>query len=122
MSKIGTYALIPLSQEFVAAGAPASSFHHAMGDFLCHGVDRVAYDMHMWFFCLGAILWYYLLYISRAIPPALSLWGLIAVGLLTIPVLFVLFKRDFTAVMVLGLPYAPFELVVALWLIVKGFN
>ena len=124
VSKIGAFALIPLSQEFVAAGTPESSHFQTLGHSLYYGVDRTGYHLHMLFFCLGAILWYYLLYVSRYIPRALSLWGLAAVGLLTIPVLFVLYDRDFHthAVMILGLPYAPFELVLGLWLIVRGFS
>jgi hypothetical protein len=120
VSKIGVYALIPFSQEFVVAGAPESSFYRVMGDFFYHGVYRVGYDIHMLFFCLGGIVWYYLLHGSRGIPPWLSLWGLVGISLLTIPVLFALFKRDSTAVMVLGLPYAPFELALGLWLVARG--
>jgi hypothetical protein len=124
VSKIGAYALIPLSQKFVEAGAPESSYFQTLGDFLYYGVDRQGYDIHMLFFCLGGILWYYLLYISRCIPRVLSVWGLVAICLLTIPVLWVLYDRnsDFTPVMILGLPYAPYELVLGVWLIVKGFN
>jgi hypothetical protein len=122
VSKVGAYALISLSEEFVAAGVPEHSLYQTMGNLLYHGVDRVGYDIHMLFFCLGGILWYFLLYVSRAIPPALSLWGLVAISLLTIPVLFVLFKRDLTVTMVLGLPYAPFELALGLWLVAKGFS
>jgi hypothetical protein len=122
VSKIGTFALIPLSQEFVEAAAPEPSHFQALGDFLYHGVDRVGYDIHMLFFCLGGILWYYLLYSSRCIPRALSVWGLAAVGLLSIPVLLVLYNREFTRVLILGLPYAPFELVLGAWLIAKGFQ
>ena len=72
VSKIGGYALIPLSQEFIKAGAPESSYFQTLGDFLYHGVDRRGYDIHMLFFCLGGILWYYLLYISNSIPRTLS--------------------------------------------------
>lgn len=122
VSKIGTYALIPLSQEFVQAGTPESSYYQTLGDFLYYGVDRRGYDIHMLFFCLGAILWYYLLYISRYIPPALALWGLIAICLLTIPILMQLYDRDLTQLMILGLLYLPFEIVLGIWLIVKGFN
>lgn len=123
VSKIGAYSLIPLSQEFVNAGAPESSYYQTLGNFLYYGVDRRGYDIHMLFFCLGAILWYYLLYISNVIPRALSLWGLVAVCLLTIPILLELFERDlFPAAGILALPYLPFELVLGIWLIIKGFN
>ena len=70
----------------------------------------------------GGIIWYYLLYISRIVPAGLSLWGLIAICLLTIPTVITLLDLDYLPAMVLGLPYAPFELVLGIWLIVKGFN
>lgn len=122
VSKIGAYALMPLSQEFVAAGAPQSSYFQTWGDFLYYGLDRTGYNVVMLFFCLGAILWYYLFYISGYIPQILSLWGLAAVCLLTIPVLLQLYDRDFTRARVMGLLYAPYELVLGVWLILRGFN
>ncbi len=121
--KIGGFALIPLSQEFVEAGAPEPSYFQTLGDFLYHGVERQGYHIHNLFFCLGGILWYYLFLKSGYIPQALSLWGLVSVSLLLIPVLLQLYDRDFThPVMAVGLLYLPFELVLGIWLIVKGFN
>ena len=123
VSKIGGYALIPLSREFVEAGAPEPSYFQTLGDFLYYGVDRQGWHIHVFFFCLGGILWYYLFLKSGYIPQALSVWGLAAVSLLLIPVLLQLNDRDFThPVMVVGLAYLPFELVLGVWLIVKGFN
>ena len=122
VSKLGAYALIPLSQEFVAAGTPETSHFQTLGEFLYSGVDRRGYDIHMLFFCLGGILWYSLLYRSGSIPQVLSIWGFVAVCLLTIPVFIVLYDRNLTALMVLGLPYLPFELVLGIWLLVKGFK
>jgi hypothetical protein len=75
VSKIGAYGLLPLSQQFVEAGAPEPSYFQTVGNFLYHGLDRLGYDVHMLFFCLGGILWYYLLYSSRLAPRALSIWG-----------------------------------------------
>ena len=120
VSKIGAYGLIPVSQEFVEAGAPEPSYLATVGDFLYNGVDRLGYDIHMLFFCLGGILWYALLYSSRLVPRPLSIWGLVAICLLSIPVLLMLYTRRSSPLMVLGLPYAPFELVLGLWLIVGG--
>ena len=78
--------------------------------------------MHMLFFCVGGIIWYFLLFHLRKVPPVLSIWGLAGIFLLTIPVVLTLLQIDFLPAMVLGLPYAPFELVLGIWLIVKGFN
>ena len=123
VSKIGAYGLISLSKEFVTAGAPESSYFQTLGNFLYYGVDRRGYDIHMFFFCMGGILWYYLLYISNYVPRALALWGLIAVCLLTLPILFELYDRDFLpAAGILALPYLPFEVVLGLWLILRGVN
>jgi hypothetical protein len=122
VSKLGTFALLPISQDFAQAGAPEPSYLRTMGEFLYKGVDRRGYDIHMLFFCLGGILWYSLLHSSGIVPPALSLWGLVAVCLLAVPILLALFDREYLPAMVLGLPYAPYELVLGIWLIIKGFN
>ena len=76
----------------------------------------------MLFFCLRGILWYYLLHISRNIPPVISIWGLAAICLLTIPTLLALLDLEYLPAMILGLPHAPIELVPGIWLLVKGFN
>ena len=123
ISKVGAYALIPLSKEFVEAGVPERSYFQTLGDFLQYGVDRQGDHIHNLFFCLGGILWYYLFLQSEYIPQALSLWGLVAVSLLLIPVLLQLNNRNFThPIMAVGLLYVPFELALGIWLIVKGFN
>ncbi len=122
VSKRGTYALIPVSLEFVEAGSPQPSYLQTLGDFFYNGIDRKGYDIHMLFFCLGGILWYYLLHSSGYIPAVISIWYLVAVCLLTIPVLLALLEFELLPAMILGLPYAPFELVLGLWLILKGLN
>jgi hypothetical protein len=122
VSKIGASALISLSQNFVTAGSPESSYFQTLGDFLYKSVDRRGYNIHMLFFCAGGIIWYYLLHISRIVPPALSIWGLVAICLLTIPTVITLLDLDYLPAMILGLPYAPFELVLGIWLIVNGYN
>jgi hypothetical protein len=123
VSKIGAYALIPLSQEFVEAGTPEPSYFQTLGDFFYYGFDRQGFDIHMLFFCLGGMLWYYLFYVSNTIPRVLSLWGLVAVCLVLVTTLLKLYDRDFLpAAQVLALPYVPYELFLGVWLIVKGFN
>ncbi|MCJ7537694.1 MAG: DUF4386 domain-containing protein [Anaerolineales bacterium] len=109
VSKIGAYALIPLSQEFVEAGAPEPSYFQKLGNFFYYGFDRQGWDIQMLFMALGLLLVQYLFYISGYIPRALSIWGLAAICLLLIPTLLQLYDRDFLpAAQILAIPYAPY--------------
>jgi len=122
VSQIGAYALIPLSQEFVEAGTPEPSCFQTLGDFLYFGIDRTGYDIHMLFFCLGGILWYYLFYKSRYIPRVLSVWGLASICLLSINVFWALYDRGIGKIIILGVPYFVFEALIGPWLMVKGIR
>jgi hypothetical protein len=122
VSKIGAFALIPLSLEYVKAGAPDSSYFQTLGDFFYYGFDRQGWAIHMLFFCLGGILWYYLFYRSRYIPRALSAWGVVAVSLVSINVMLVLFDRNIELQMVMLAPYLVFEALIGPWLMVKGIR
>jgi hypothetical protein len=122
VSKLGAFALIPLSQEYVEAGAPASSYFQTLGDFLYYGVDRQGWAIHMLFFSLGGILWYYLFFKSRYIPRVFAAWGVGAVSVVLINVLFVLYDRDIELVMVALAPYLVFEALIGPWLMFKGIR
>jgi len=122
VSKIGAFALIPLSLEYVKAGAPDSSYFQTLGDFFYYGFDRQGWAIHMLFFGLGGILWYYLFYRSKYIPRVLSAWGVIAVSLVSINVMLVLFDRNIELQMILLAPYLLFEALIGPWLMVKGIR
>jgi len=122
VSKIGAYALIPLSLEYVKAGAPGPSYLTTLGDFLYYGVDRQGWSIHMLFFCLGGILWYSLFYRSRYIPRFLSAWGVLSVSLVLINILLVLFDRSLDLQMIMLAPYLLFEALIGPWLMVKGIR
>jgi uncharacterized membrane protein len=75
-------------------------------------------------FCLGALMFYHVLYRSGLVPRWLSGWGLLGILLYLAAALLVLFGQinpDSTQV-VLELPLAVQEMVLAVWPIVKGFN
>lgn len=76
-----------MSQQVVESGAPETSYFRALGDCLYHDADRLGYVVHMLLLCMGGILWYSLLLSSGAVPQALSIWGVVAVSVLTIPML-----------------------------------
>ena len=81
-------------------------------------MDFVGFTLHMLAFCPGAILFYYLLYKSDAVPRALSLWGLITVVPLLVATVLSIFEVEVP--FVVALPYVPFEFVIGVWILAKG--
>jgi len=75
-------------------------------------------------FSLGALMYYYIFYQSRLFPRWLSVWGLVGVTLGLVNGLYDMFGRapNETVSMLLDLPLFVQEMVLAVWLIVKGFN
>ena len=116
--QLGALALIPLSQDFVASGAPASSFYQSIGGFLYDGVYHGGMTIHMWFYCTGGVLWYYMFFKSRFIPRVISLWGVLAVLAGTVGVLSEL--SGFDVPIYVYIPLLPFEITIGLWLVLKG--
>ena len=76
-------------------------------------------------FGLGALMYYWVFYRSRLVPRWLSGWGLVGATLVTVSGLLVMFGLAVplgTTQAVLALPIAVQEIVLAVWLIAKGFN
>jgi hypothetical protein len=115
-SRSEAFALLRMSQEYVAAGHPA--YLQTMADLALETMDFVGFALHMLAFCLGGILFYYLLYKSGIVPRALSLWGLVTVVPLLIATLLGIF--DYQVPFIVAVPYVPFEFVIGGWLVVKG--
>jgi hypothetical protein len=118
--------LLTLSQEFVEAGTPDASFFHTAGELLLAVRDwggHVVLDVAV--FPLGALIFYSLLYRTKLIPRWLSGVGLAGAILYWAASLFVLFdliEPLSTIHIVLQAPLGLQEMVLAVWLIVKGFN
>lgn len=120
LSSISLLVLITLSQEYVTAGAPDSSFYQTAG--------AIFLAVRDWTFLLGAGLSFavsalilnYILWRTRLVPRWLSGWGFLGAALMLGSFLAQLFgfePPDF-----LFFPIAVQEMVFALWLIVKGFD
>jgi hypothetical protein len=119
VSKVGLAALIPLSHEFVQAGGSDQSHYLGLGGFLYHSlVTQLGSTTLMFFYCAGGVLWYYLFYKSRYIPRAISLFGLAAVSVSLVGIVFVL--MGFDVPIIVFLPVLPFELTIGGWLVVRG--
>ncbi len=126
VSSIGANALIPLSLEYILGGVSDPSYFLTLGHLL-YSVKEFAFTIHMLFFALGGVLWYYLFYRSEYIPKRLALWGLIFIAIMLIDIFLVLlgFGLDSILRMIALLPlilYLPFEGVMGIWFIVKGLR
>ena len=120
---IGWLFLTVLSQQYIA-GAPDASNIQSLGTLLLNGNDSIS-TISQIVFPLGALIFYFLLYQSKLIPRWISGWGFIAAILwiaVTILDLFGIISAWSTVQVVLALPIGLQEMVMAVWLIVKGFN
>ena len=121
---IGWLSLPVISEGYVNATAADAGYFQSLGDFVLGAHDQVGHILTV-VFILGAVMFYYVLYRSNLVPRWLSGWGLLAAvpyflsGVLG---LFALLSHMSTVQMILVLPLAVQEMVLALWLIVKGFN
>jgi len=120
ISKLGTAALIPLSRDFVAAGSPGASFYQTLGNFLYYGIDKTGIELHMFFYCAGGLMWYYMFFRSRYIPRIIPLFGLAAASVALVASVLGFFGNDIP--IYFSLPLLPFELAIGLWLLIKGIK
>ena len=116
VSRTEAFSFLRISQEYVTAGQPA--YLGVMGNLAFESMDFVGSTLHMLAFCLGGILFYYLLYKSKIVPRVLSLWGLITVFPMLVATLSAIFGYELS--FFLYVPYIPFELVIGVWILIKG--
>jgi len=111
-----------LGQQFRTAGAADRTSLQAIGDLLVNVHDHAAL-LGVFAFCLGAFMYYYLFFQSRLIPRWLSGFGIVAIILMMAACVLALFSGNrITSYIPLAAPIAVQEMVLAVWLIVKGFN
>ncbi len=85
------------------------------------GIRDGIYVGHAYIFAIAALIFYYLLYQSKLVPRWISGWGAIA-AILLILVNLLEVMGIIPGQMILYLPIILNELVLAIWLMVKGFN
>jgi hypothetical protein len=121
---IGWLSLPSIGEEFSKASVTDALYVRALGDFVLEAHAQIAHLLAI-VFILGALMFYYLLFRSKLVPRWLSGWGLLAavpyfvsaiLGLLDI------LDPASAAPTMLMLPMAVQEMVLAVWLIARGFN
>jgi hypothetical protein len=114
--------LLTLGQQFTTVGAADRTTLQAIGDSLVSVHDH-AMVLAVFAFSLGAFMYYYLFFRSRLIPRWLSGWGIAAIILITAACVLALFNDNpVSGYILLAFPIFLQEMVLAVWLIVKGFN
>jgi Domain of unknown function (DUF4386) len=116
--------LVPLSQAYVQAGASDASTIQALGALLLKA-GATSGMLTAIVFPLGALMFYALLYQSKLIPRWISVWGGIGVTLhlagTGLAGMFGLTDLPMIVQLVVVLPILIQEMVMAVWLIAKGF-
>jgi len=120
VTALGFLALVALGNEYVATGADSAALQ-SMGNVLYQFQASLA-PVGPIFFLIGATCLYLSFYRTRLIPRWLSVWGFIAVVFYMASTLLKFFHMDPGIGFYLEMVMAPQELVMAVWLIVKGFN
>ena len=112
--------LLTLSQEYTQMSSSALDATHlqALGTLLLKTVDRIS-QVSVFVFSIGALMIYSVFYQSKLVPRWLSVWGLIGGILYSSVPLLTMFGYAWEA---LYAPLALQEMVLAVWLIVKGFD
>lgn len=119
MSLIGPLILLALSKQSIFAGASGESYLGTLGN-LAVEAHYMLFDLAMLVLSLGSLLFCYILYQSRWVPRWLSFIGLVGyTGLLASSSLSI---AGLDLGEVLYIPGAIFEIVLPIWLIVKGFD
>ncbi|MDF2645605.1 MAG: hypothetical protein K0Q73_1410 [Paenibacillus sp.] len=122
---ISVLSLLTLSREFAAAAAPDIASFQASGILLK--------AIHDWTFLLGPLfmlgintmMYSYIFYKTKLVPrfiPILGMTGAILVFICALLVMFGVIQQVSVWGAILALPVAANEMILAVWLIVKGFN
>jgi hypothetical protein len=117
---LGILTLLVLGNEYVAAGANSAALQ-SMGNVLYQFLDLKA-PVGTIVFLIGATCIYVAFYRTRLIPRWLTVWGLIGVVPYLAYALLHFFHMDNGIGFYLQMVLAPQELVMGLWLVIKGFN
>ena len=120
LTTLGFLNLVALGNEYIASGADSAALQ-SMGNVLYQFQVRLA-PVGPIFFLIGAACLYLSFYRTRLIPRWLSIWGLIAVVFYMASSLLKFFHMDTGIGFYLEMVMGPQEMVMAVWLIVKGFN
>jgi hypothetical protein len=119
IDNLSVLSMLELSQEYVKSGTDNSNLFKIMG--------TISYQKHWWthyltllISCFPVFILFYTFFISRLIPRIIALFGIIAVILMFIEILFSIFASSISMNMLL--PIGLVQLFLPIWLIFRGLN
>jgi hypothetical protein len=110
--------LVVVARQSADSGAAVASQFGSLEILLLKAQDPISAVLEI-VFSLGALMVYSMLYQARLIPRWISIWGIVAAILYLAAGLIAVFG---TTLDILFMPMLLQEMVMAIWLIVKGFN
>jgi hypothetical protein len=117
--------LLSISQNFVTADQPDLSYFQTTGQLLRTGRDWLNHVAMILPWSIGGLILYYCFFKMKVIPHWLSLWGIVSsifTLMATLLLLFDLLKIISPTYFIMNTPAILFELVLAIFLITKGFH
>jgi len=115
--------LIKVSELHLAADISNSDTIANIGETIL-GWNEWSWVFYVLIFAFGALIFYTALVQSKLVPRWISVWGLIAAVLMVTSAILAMFEVDLPDAVfgLLVMPIAVQEMVMALWLIIKGFD
>jgi Domain of unknown function (DUF4386) len=123
VAAVGTLLLLQAGRD-ATAGSPIPSYLRASGALLLTLRNQAGLIAVLAFY-VGASMYYYVFWRARLVPRWLSGWGLAGTALGAVAGLLVLFRVTgymSTPQVALNLPIGVNEIVLAIWLLVRGFD
>ena len=116
---LGVLMVIPLAQRGVDAGAASVIGAKALGSIAIQW-NTLAYQIGEMSLCFGGVFLCLLLFRTRLIPRFLSVWGVIGYAIFLAGIIAEIFGVHI--VLMLSIPGGLFEVGLAFWLLIKGFQ
>ena len=123
-TSVGFFALVALSQEFVKAGNPPDSFYQSAGAAI-NAINNWATNIYALPFMAAALIYYAVFFKTGLVPRWLAAWGFVGILLILgswLASVLVLVDSSSSVLFLFNMPILVQELVLAVWLIVRGFN
>jgi Domain of unknown function (DUF4386) len=122
LGAVSMLSMTNVAQGYATAASADRAWFQAIGGSLLQ-LREEAILAGVFAFVVGALMYYSVFYTSRLVPRWLSGWGIAGVLLLLVACLSALFSRNpVTSYTILVVPIAVQEMVLAVWLIARGFS